>query len=155
MRRVRLIVAAIGLMLSSVCGVAVAQAQSDTTTSHGPFYFVAQNPCNGEYVGINGQLTLVGHTTVDSNGGVHNTGRFVLTGTGVAQSGQYELLDTFGGSQNYTGATEETHTFNFRLISDNGTSNFLVNATFHITVNNDGTLTAEVTHFDTKCTGSG
>jgi hypothetical protein len=149
------IVMAIGLMLSSVCGVAVAQAQSDTTTSHGPFYFVAQNPCNGEYVGINGQLTLVGHTTVNGNGGAQDTGRFALTGTGVGQSGKYELLDTFGGAQTYNGATEQTNTFNFRLITDNRTSNFLVNATFHITVNNDGTLTVEVTHFDTKCTGGG
>ena len=111
----------------------------------------------GEIVDLSGPLHVLFHITVDNNGGVHIK-------THAQPQGVRGVGQTTGDQYQGTGVTQDhfnvgsdglpvTFTFvnNFRIIGQGPGNNSLVHETFHVTVNANGELTADVDNFRVEC----
>ena len=156
----------LGLTMLAVCSLArpqpsIAQAVVFTENLKVPIDLTVFVPCAdegaGEFVELSGNLHTLTHVTEDSAGGVHLKVHFQpqgISGVGL----------TTGDSYRATGVTQEhinensgglpfTDTFvnNFRIIGQGPGNNFLVHENFHITVNENGVVTAFVDNFSVEC----
>jgi len=109
----------------------------------------------GEVVDLSGDLHVLLHVTL------HDDGRFVfkehfqpqgISGTGEVTGDKYQAT---GVTQDITvrgrvGVTT-TAVNNFRIIGQGPGNNLLVHVTFHVTVNANGTATAEVNNVRVGC----
>lgn len=115
------------------------------------------NPCTGETIAFSGEIHLLFGETASSNGGLHvifmdnvNDVKGV-SNTGTTYSGVGGDWSSFNAMPPYP--FEATATDVFGLISHGSTPNFKVIATFHITVNANGSITAFVTDLRITCSG--
>lgn len=107
----------------------------------------------GEVVVLSGNLHVLLQTTINDNSfhakahvqpqGISGTGSVTgdtYHGTGVTQS-------------QFNGTVGEEFTFinNFRIIGQGRGNNLLIHETFHVTVNANGEITAEVDNFRSEC----
>jgi hypothetical protein len=151
-----------GLFLLSTTGSALAEAETFTDNEK-----VSVDPAavfvscaaggEGEVVDLSGTLHILSHTTVTPSGdvfikfhfqpqgvkGVGQTTGDVYQGTGVTQ-GQ-TLLQADGLP--FT----DTLTNNFRIIGPGPGNNYLEHFTIHVTINENGELTAEVSNISIVC----
>jgi hypothetical protein len=138
---------------------AQAQAETITTRDRSTFnqtFFI----CTDEFVQIRGTLTTVAHTTIDENGVRHSTFRFTIQGRGESTSGaKYVFLDVFNTNDTVTGDPagnfNATLTRTAKLIrqgsdtpTDDRESKFLI----HVTLNENGEVTADVFKAEAECT---
>lgn len=126
-----------------------------------PFAGVVFVPCAaggaGEDVLLEGVLHVLATVTIDSNGGVHATlhdqpqnvrGVGLTTGdmyrgTGVTR----ETINIQGDDLPY----EDTLVNSFKIIGEGPGNNFLVQDVLHITVDNNGNVTADIVETFIKC----
>jgi hypothetical protein len=151
-----------GLFLLSSSGSALAQAETITDREKVPVdpaaFFV---PCAaggaGEVVDLSGTLIVFSHTTITPNGdefikfrfqpqrvkGIGQTTGDVYKGTGVTQ-GQIHF---------HADGLPITDTFinNFRIIGPGPGNNYLEHFTVHVTINEKGQLTSEVSNISIVC----
>ena len=137
-----------------------AQAQAGTITStdrstfSGTFF-----SCTGAMVFIEGTVNTVTHTTIDANGVLHTMSHFNIQGRGESDSGaKYVFQDAFTFRENFQGGAPNynvTYTQTVKLIrqgsatpTDDPESNLLI----HVTLNDNGEVTAEVFKAETECT---
>jgi hypothetical protein len=125
-----------------------------------PLAVTFPNPCapgSGETIAFTGTIHVLFNETFPPDGSIHVqfednvhdvTG---LSSTGVTYSGVGG--DWFELNASPPFPFNATATDVFGLISDGATANFLVTATFHITVNADGTVTATVSNVRIACKG--
>jgi hypothetical protein len=138
-----------------------AQAQAETTTSNDRSTFNEFfTSCTGELVQIQGTLHTVEHSTIDANGVRHTTFHFQTQGRGESDSGaKYVFQDVRVAHDNDTGAPGDnfniTFTETLKLIrqgsatpTDDVESRLLV----HVTLNDQGEVTAEVFKAEGECT---
>ena len=145
------------LVLAFTATDAAAQAESQKI----PFAQVAFVPCAdggaGENVLIEGTLHILSKFSFDANGGVHVKLHFQpqgATGTGLSTGDVYHA----------TGVTQETLNINasglpitntfinsFKIIGEGPNNNLLIQETVHVTINENGELTANVVNLSAEC----
>jgi hypothetical protein len=115
------------------------------------------NPCTGQPIAFSGTIHLLMGETASSNGGFHTFFMDNVSNvTGISADGT--IYSGVGGDWAELNAvppfpSATTATDVFGLISHGSTANFKVIATFHLTVNADGTVTSTVTDLRITCSG--
>ena len=137
---------------------AYAQALTVTDRVTVPFETVI-TACNGEDVFLSGELLLIFHTTIDDRGGIHSKFTLVpraVRGVGSLTGIQYKAVggqrDQFNADADFA-PLNETFTSMFNLVSQAGTDNLQIKATFHITIDANGEVTAFLDRFSAECVG--
>jgi len=140
---------------------AQAQAQTFTDTDQEPVSGYTSSCTNDELVFIEGTLLTVAHTTIDANGVYHTKFQSNLQGQGegLSSGDKYVYNYVTNYQQNYSLGTNEnyniTQTETFKITrqgSDTTTDDLQVKALFHVTVNAQGEVTADVANFEIVCT---
>jgi hypothetical protein len=154
----------VGLLLAvplTVLGIGIqpaAAANVVNATIHVPSS-VQTNPCvfPADVVNLSGDIHTVITTTTDNNGGYHVdthlnsqlSGVSLTTGTKYVNSENQE--DEWYARPPYP--MIHTHTYDFVLISQSSTPNYVLHMTMHETVNANGVPTAAVDKFSMDCQG--
>ena len=117
---------------------------------------VQTNPCfPADVVNLNGDIHVVITTTADKRGGYHVTnslnsqlsGLSITTGTKYVNS-ENQQEDWYARAP---WPAVHTHTYDFLLISNNGTPDYVLHMTMHETVTAGGVPTATVDNFSMDC----
>jgi hypothetical protein len=137
------------------------QAQAETITDNyrSTFTYTFSN-CNGELVKIQATTHAVAHSTIDENGVLHTQFHVINQGQGASKGGaQYVFQDTLNFNENnLTGVGDGyngTITYTSKLIrqgSDTPTDDLYAKYFIHITVNDQGEVTAVVEKIESVCT---
>lgn len=141
---------------------AYASATSFTASVKIPIQVGVFVPCAnngaGELVVLSGTLHDLVHVTIDDQSGTHvkiHDNPQGVSGVGLTTGTMYRGTGVTLTSFNVpTGDLPLTTTFvnNFRIIGQGPDNNLLVHATFHLTINANGTVTATVDNFSVDCT---
>lgn len=136
-------------------------ATTFTSNAQVPFAIPAFVPCAnggvGEFVLLEGDLNLLVHLTTSDAGTVSmetHAQPMGISGTGLVTGDKYQGT---GASLAHvsTGAgglpIEDTLIESFRVIGQGPDNNFLVHQTVHVTVNENGDVTADVTNGSVEC----
>ena len=114
------------------------------------------NPCTGDDMHFTGTIHLLAAETSDGNGGFHihfdnNVSGVTAVGTpsGIVYHGVGGGWFEVNARNPYPFVATETDVFG--LISVGPTPNFFAKATFHITVNANGTMTSVVEKISVGC----
>jgi hypothetical protein len=119
---------------------------------------VQTNPCfPADVVNLSGDIHVVITTTADKRGGYHVTnslnsqlsGLSITTGTKYVNS-ENQQEDWYARAP---WPAVHTHTYDFLLISNNGTPDYVLHMTMHETVTAGGVPTAVVDNFSMDCKG--
>jgi len=123
-----------------------------------PLNVTVFNPCTGDLIAVSGSIHFLATMTQDQGGGFHisfmdNVSQ--VTGTGSVTGVTYHGVggDWFTVNVRPPFPVEFTATDVFGLISQGPSPNLVVTDTFHITVNADGTMTANVSRLSISCNG--
>jgi hypothetical protein len=140
------------LVTSLVVGPRSAEAFQELNIEF-PVSFTIPNPCNGEDVDVSG----VFHDRISfvfNNGGqlllVEHVNAQGVTGEGDLGN-TYQVQNTANTIFNGVFTGEDTVVRNLRLVSDGSAPNFEVHLLEHITVNANGTVTADFEDFTAEC----
>lgn len=151
------VVLAFLFILMSVA-TASAEALTETINIFEPVDMSFFVPCaadgTGEWVSFTGNLHVLFHTTVDENGGFHAIAHFQPQGVNGVGSITGDIYQGTGVSrETLNGLVGESFTYidNFRLIGEGTGNNYLLHETFHITVNANGEVTADVLNYSVEC----
>jgi hypothetical protein len=159
MRKTLLLLTTMTLALLLAAGVALAQATTTHLQETLPVDFTLDQTegCSGELVPLTGQLNSVFHITEDAAGGIHVATEFNFAnvqGTGEVSGGQYRVPTV-------SRSTATTDSDGFPVIVSEETSSIVigqgqlpderVHFTFHITINENETVTADVFAFRAEC----
>jgi hypothetical protein len=135
-------------------------AFTETTNEQVPLTLVVFVSCanggTGEPVALQGDLHILSHVTVSNSGNVHVKTHFQpmgISGQGLITGDKYQGTGVTQEQFNLNGPLPITDTFinNFRIIGQGPGNNFLVHATFHITINANGQVTSVVDNFKAEC----
>ncbi len=132
-------------------------ANVTNTTIHVPAS-VQTNPCfPTDVINLSGDIHIVITTTADSAGGyrVNNHLNSQLSGVSITTGTKYvnseDQDDEWYARPPFP--TVHTHTYDFLLLSQSNTPNYVVHMTMHETVNANGVPTATVDKFSMDCQG--
>ena len=105
---------------------------------------------------VEGTLNTVTHTTTDANGGSHTKLHFNFQGQGegVSSGDNYVFHSQFDANENFTDALNTTFTRTFQIKRQGSATpedDQEFRALFHVTVNAQGEVTAEVANFEEVC----
>jgi len=152
---------ALGLAGMAHTTAVLAKATTFTDNVRVPINISVFIPCAaggaGESVELSGTLHLLFEITVDSNGGVHMKTHAQpqgVRGVGLTTGDKYQGTGVTQDHSNFgSDGLPVTFTFvdNFRIIGQGPGNNFLVHQTFHVTVNANGKVTADVDNFSVEC----
>ena len=157
---------ALALVLTS--GVALAQATTVREIRVSPVEVTLSDFCGGEPVIFNGEEVLRIRETTDANGGWHVLNDPTVHNFGVgAESGNkyifvahhqnianYSRFPDFEPGEPFTGTLVDTAEGSGLLISQGSGDNFVSHYAFHLTINNNGEVVAEVGQFSAdECKG--
>jgi hypothetical protein len=109
-----------------------------------------------EEVFVEGTLNTLTHTTTDANGGSHTELHLNLQGQGegVSSGDNYVFQSQFNANENFTDALNTTFTQTFQIKrqgSATPTDDQEFRVLFHVTVNAQGEVTAEVVNVEEVC----
>jgi hypothetical protein len=157
MRRTMFVLVVMGTTLALAAGVALAQATTETIEDTQPVEFEVFNDCSGEWVLFSGQFHSISHITQDAASGIHVVGEFNsanLQGTGLESGGQYtaQMSGRFIEHRNSGGfpivlTTETTG----NVIGQGQLPDFKAHFLLRITINENGTVTAEILRVRFEC----
>jgi hypothetical protein len=147
---VPLVVLAIGVQPATAANVV-------NTTIHVPAQ-VEINPCYPlDVVNLSGDIHVVITTTTDGKGGYHVTNKLnsQLSGVSITTGTKYvnaeEKEDEWYARPPFPAI--HTHTYDFLLVSQSNTPNYVLHMTMHETVNAQGVPTATADNFSMDCQG--
>lgn len=159
MRPLHLILIALVLGALAVPVSAGADGTALTTIYRTPIDGVTSSSCSPqEPIAFGGRYQSVFHYTLDASGVAHFSGAVSSTGvgTGLVTGTSYRFSGTSSSSTNtpLTGFPyHNTFTDAFLLVSGGPGDNLLMHVTTHVTIDANGTLTAEVTNISFDCVG--
>jgi hypothetical protein len=115
------------------------------------------NPCTGDVIQFTGTIHFLAAETADGNGGFHlhfDDNVSGITGVGVPSGITYHGVggDWFEVNARPPFPFVITQTDVFSFISVGSAPNMVITATLHMTVNANGTVTAQVDRFSFNCT---
>lgn len=144
----RLVSAEDGASFESVFGSA-AEDRGATSTSIS-LHAIRSNECNGEQVELSGVIHLVSHSLPDGSVLGHFNYQNV-TGIGLSTGIQYRVsaVDQVRLEAPFPSSIQSVR--HFRLLAQGTGDDVLVDAIFHITVNANGEVTAEIEELTTRC----
>jgi len=144
------------LLASALAFMPGAASAAVVTNVQAPLNITVVSPCNGDVIAVTGSIHLLASSTSDGSGGFHIT--FMdnvsqVTGVGSVSGATYHGVggDWFSANARPPFPVELTATDVFGLISTGSAPNFVVTDTLHITLNADGTLTANVARLSITC----
>jgi hypothetical protein len=108
----------------------------------------------GEEVHLTGEIHDLFHITLDSAGGAHVKVQLSdqgISGTGLTTGDKYHRTGATNFEFNAKVGEQTTVVNNFDIIGQGNGNNFLLHVTLHITVNANGTVTAEVVNTSVEC----
>lgn len=114
---------------------------------------------NGELIEVSGDVHIVGRSYVDETGG-HVVGHVNfqnVRGEGLTSGNDYRVPYAFSSTTNFnirfdTVQATGTETTSFQLISEGESApDLLVHAQFHITLNANGEVTAQIENLSREC----
>ena len=149
---------ALGLLLAMVPPAPAATTYTQESTM--PIEFTATDPCTGEPVALSGHVHMGFHLTSDESGGYHTeflTELQGVTGRGLLTGMQYVAASETDSAENYLSPGFETtflQTYVFNRVGADGGAlpdDLLLHLLFHVTVNNEGTVTVQNFDFRTEC----
>jgi hypothetical protein len=162
-RRIRPLAWVVGLLLAvplaalSLGMRPAAAANVVNVTFHVPAS-VQINPCfPADVVNLSGDIHVVITTTADSDGGYHvvNQLNSQLSGASITTGTKY--VNNENKSEEWYARPPfpaiHTQTYDFVLISQSNTDNYVLHATMHETVNAQGIPTATVDNYSMGCQG--
>jgi hypothetical protein len=145
-------------LAAALCLVPATSSAAVVRNVQVPLSLTVFNPCNGDSIAVTGTIHLLASMTNDGGGGFHiafmdNVSQ--VTGSGSVSGTTYHGVggDWFTANVKPPFPVELTMTDVFGLISAGPSPNLVITDTFHITVNADGTLTANVARFSLSCNG--
>jgi hypothetical protein len=137
---------------------AYAAAQTTTTVEEIHYDETLFVPCAfggaGEEVRLIGKLHHVFHTTLDGAGSAHiklHANDQGIIGTGLTTGDKYQRTWTTNIEINAKVGEQTTLVESFDIIGQGNGNNLLVRLTLHITVNANGTVTADVVNISIEC----
>jgi hypothetical protein len=148
--------AALAFCLLSAPGPARAQATATTTNLELPLSTTLENPCAGELIDFTGTMHLVIQTVATPAGTfkatIHSNTQNV-SGTGVDSGTTFRFKAVANTTElsSVAAAQETTIIIEFRIIGPGPNNNFLLQETFHVTINANGEATATVNQISLKC----
>jgi hypothetical protein len=119
---------------------------------------IQTNPCfPADVVNLKGTIHVVTTSTADGSGGYHMTQSLnsKLGGVSLTTGTKYVNSETKNDSW-YAGApfpAVETHTYDFTLVAQSNTPNYVLHVTMHTTVTSNGVPTAVVDNWYVDCQG--
>lgn len=135
------------------------RAQAATVTSNATFPIATtEAACNGEAVTVTGNFHLLAHVTTDARTGRHvvlqmNTQG--VKGTALPSTNVYvsntTIHDSFNDPETTGGVSTHTYVAKFLLIGKGDVPDMLVRSNVHITVNNNGEVTAFTSNSSARC----
>ena len=133
---------------------AQAQAQIFIDKDQSRFSFLVIG-CTEEVL-VEGTVNTLTHTTTDENGGSHTKlhFNFQAQGEGVSSGDNYVFQSQFNANENFTDALTTTFTRTFQIKRQGSTTpgdDATFKSVFHVTVNAQGEVTAEVASFEEVC----
>lgn len=136
-----------GAAFESVSGTA---EEWGATSTGIPLHAIRSNECNGELVELSGTLHLVSHVLPDGSVLGHFNYQNV-TGIGLSSGILYRAsaVDQVRLEAPFPSSIQSVR--HFRLIANGAGDDVLVDAIFHITVNANGEVTAEIEELTTRC----
>jgi hypothetical protein len=137
-----------GPAFESVAGTAAEDWRATSTSI--PLHAIRSNECNGELVELSGILHLVSHLLPDGSVLGHFNYQNV-TGIGLSSGIKYRVsaVDQVRLEAPFPSSIQSVR--HFRLIANGAGDDVLVDAIFHITVNANGEVTAEIEELTTRC----
>ena len=148
-----LLAAVVALALAAVPAASSAAVVQNVRVPLAATFF---DPCTGDVITFSGTIHLLVGVTPDGSGGFHlhvadNVSD--VTGVGIPSGTVYHGVggDWFELNARPPFPFETTQTDVFGLISTGSTPNLVANDTLHITVNADGTVTAQVIRVSFSC----
>ncbi|HEX9348506.1 MAG TPA: hypothetical protein VF919_13080 [Gemmatimonadales bacterium] len=124
------------------------------TAAPAPFVTGLVNPCNGEFVDIEGWIQVRYDTRTDEHGGSHTVGRILEHGAGagaVTGAAYVFAADTIFDANAETIQFGVTENVIVRLLGQGQAPNFLGLQVLHFTVNPNGDLVGVVEDFRSEC----
>ena len=139
-----------------------AQAQTENFNERIPLTIITTNECTAEAISVEGTVHVVGTTTQDAAGNLHVQGHtnFVGEGVGITSGAEYivrEVQTTHGNVHDFEGDQAPatfTQPYTLHVIRKGSATpedDFLIHTLFHITVNANGEVTAEVVEESFEC----
>lgn len=148
----------VALFAFLVCLPAISARAEVTSNTQTPISGSVFDPCTGDTVSFTVDVHVVTKMTTDSNGGIHgsfsvNIDNYDATGTPSGDSYTAHFNQT--GTANFTsgGTFESSFVFTADLVSAGSTDNAQTIMVLHITINPDGTVTANVSNVTVRCVG--
>jgi hypothetical protein len=114
------------------------------------------NPCNGDTIALTGDLHVLVSFTINAN---QISGKSLaqpqgVSGTDLTTGAEYRATgvtqDQFGGSLT-NGQYQETFINRFDIVGQGSAPSYLVHETAHVTINANGTVTANFDNFSLSC----
>lgn len=139
----------LGILFSFILPVSVVSALGATSTDM-PLHFIRSGDCTGEDVEISGTIHLVNQTQADGSL-IGHFNYMDVTALGLTSGANYRVnaVDHLRLSAPFPSDITSVQTF--RLISRGSGSNLLIHATYHITINANGEMTASLDNLTTQC----
>ena len=159
-RRLFWIVALLLAVPAVALGTGVRPAAAATVVN-ATFHVPAQvdfNPCfPDDILNLNGDIHVVITTTADRRGGYHIVNQLNSNLSGASITSGTRYVNNENTSEDWYARPPfpavHTHTYDFLVLSQSDTPNYVLHMTMHETVNAGGTPTATVTNFRLDCQG--
>ncbi|SRR6266498_827773 len=138
------------LIASLFLQVSIASALGATSTDM-PLYFLRSADCTGEVVEISGTLHMLNQIQADGSVMGHFN-YFNVSGVGLTSGNTYQTnaVDHILLSAPFPSSI--TSVRSFLLISRGASSNLLIHVAYHITISENGQMTAFIEDLDMHCT---
>lgn len=154
----------LSMCLMSITASSASAAGPEYTNFTTQPFTETETSCTGETVEVSGTIRHHVVFVRDAAGGFHSNGIFTVIAKGVSESGTKYVVNFTALLSQHFGAGEldaegvptgppvtATSPFSFRLISNDGTPNLLMRASFHITVNANGVVSTLIDGFQIDC----
>jgi len=146
----------ITLLLTAAVVCLIPASAEVTTNEIVPYSQEIYLPCIGETVSLSGSSHIVSTVTIDATGGIHLQSHAQLvgvSGTGLTSGDTYRAAGTEQNSENTNAPLPFTSSYvaTFRLIGRGPGADFWLHQTIHLTINADGTVTADISNTSGSC----
>jgi hypothetical protein len=137
--------------------VAAAQATTNTTVTHMPFLATISSSCQEQTVDVDGQLTLVEHTTLTRRGHRSISSHLTIEGTGTSLTTGDRFIfhqasnDVFNTHLPPEAANEQTQEETIHFIATGQTEDLRIHVLFHTTVTPNGDVVVVVNNSERTC----
>jgi len=152
------VIAAIPLLLAPAAAAEPATTEITRVTDHFD-YVTGADPCLGESIHIQGEITYVLRSTMTADGNMLTAGHTIadMTAVGLTTGTEYTLVDSRQITTNILTANGEgfsgTGAWTFALVSRGPGPNLIATAQDKVTLTPDGRVVVEFLNIDVRCVG--